>query len=68
VNSPEYFRAVESLLETDGPSRFGVRYDPNEKELNASQAARISGVSAKTYNNASRQLAAQGRFSWQNRK
>jgi hypothetical protein len=68
VNSPEYFKAVESLLETDGPSRFGVRYDPNEKELNANEAARVSGVSAKTYNNASRQLAAQGRFSWQNRK
>jgi hypothetical protein len=64
VNSPEYFKAVESLLETDGPSRYGVRYDPNEKELNPGEAAKVSGVSAKTYNNASRQLAAQGRFSY----
>ena len=33
VNSPEYFRAVESLLETDGPSRFGVDTTPMRKSL-----------------------------------
>jgi hypothetical protein len=56
VNSPEYFRAVETLLEMNGPTYYGVRFDPSEKNLNATEAAKVSGVSAQTYNNQSQRI------------
>jgi hypothetical protein len=65
VNSREYFNAIETF---EGPSRFGVRYDPKEKALTANQVAKASGLSAQEYNNASKQIAAQGRFSFQNKE
>jgi hypothetical protein len=68
VNSREYFNAIESLLEMEGPSRFGVRYDPKEKSLTANQVAKATGLSAQEYNRASKEIAAQGRFSFQNKE
>jgi len=65
VNSPEYFRAIESLLETDGPRYYGVRYDPQEKALTANQVCRGFGIDGNTYNNAARRVQAAGKFSWQ---
>ena len=61
VNSPEYFQAVESLLETDGPRYYGVSYDPKEKMLTPNQVCRMTGIDANTYNQAYAQLKADGR-------
>jgi hypothetical protein len=53
---------LETLLETHGQQFYGVKYDASEKALTPTQAAKISGLSADAYNNASRQLAAAGKF------
>jgi hypothetical protein len=53
---------IEDLLEMHGQTYGGVRFDPSERELNATQAAKISGVSAQTYNNAAQQLYNQRRL------
>src|SRR5262245_42543515 len=56
---------LEDLLEVHGPQCYGVRYDKNEKTLTPNQAAKMSGLNAKQYNQASREISAQERFSWQ---
>src|SRR5262245_58045821 len=61
VNSPEYFRAIESLLETSGPLYYNVTYDPKETALTANQVCRMTGIDAKTYNQAYAELKADGR-------
>jgi hypothetical protein len=53
---------IEDLLEMHGQTFYGVRFDPSEKELNATEAAKISGVSAKTYNNSTQYLYNQRRL------
>ena len=67
-NTPQYFQALEDNLQMHGPTFFGVKYDPNEKALTATEAAKVSKISANDYNRASQQLAAQGRFSFQEKK
>jgi hypothetical protein len=62
IFTPQGMDKLETLLETHGQQFYGVKYDSKEKTLTPNQAARISGVSADTYNNPSRQLAAAGRF------
>jgi hypothetical protein len=62
IFTPQGLNKLETLLETHGQTLFGVKYDANEKALTPTTAARISGVSADTYNAASRQLAVAGRF------
>jgi hypothetical protein len=52
-NTPQYFQAVRDLL-TMYAKDYGLRYDPQEEALDATQAAKISGVSANVYNNALR--------------
>jgi hypothetical protein len=64
ANSPQYFQAVRDLL-TMYAKDHGLHYDPEEEGLTANEAAKISGVSANTYNRASQQLASQRRFSFQ---
>jgi hypothetical protein len=60
-NTPAYYKRMNDLLELY--SREGnLRFDPQEDALTPAEAAKISRVSANTYNAASRQLAAQGRF------
>src|SRR5262245_61346573 len=59
---------LEDLLQVHGQQFFNVRYDPNEKALTPNAAAKISGLSPKQYNEASRILANQGRFSFQNER
>jgi hypothetical protein len=59
--TPAYYRAMNNLLEMYGKDG-GLHFDPNENALTANEAAKISGVSPNTYNAASQQLAAQGRF------
>ena len=60
-NTPQYFQAMDSLL-TMYAKDYGLRYDPEELLLTPNEAARISGVSANQYNDALRQVAAQGRL------
>jgi hypothetical protein len=72
VNSPEYFKAVEDLLEMHGPTYYGVRYDAGEKQLTANEAVKISlgdngQRSTKIYNDAARQAYAQGKIGTGNR-
>jgi len=64
-NSPAYFERGRDMLELDSARVTGVNYDPNTQALTADEAARISGLSPKAYNNAVQNIAAQGRFSWQ---
>jgi hypothetical protein len=66
-NTPQYFDAVKSLL-TMYAKDHGLHYDPEEEALTAGEAAKASGVSAQTYNNASRELARDGRFSFQQKR
>jgi hypothetical protein len=63
-NTPQYFEAVKSLL-TMYAKDHGLHYDPEEEALTANEAAKASGVSNQTYNNASRELARDKRFSFQ---
>jgi hypothetical protein len=60
-DSPKYADAVLSFMELYGKEN-GMDYDRNSQTLTPNQAAKISGLSPEAYNNASRQLAAQGRF------
>jgi len=61
-NTPAYFAAIKDLL-TMYSKDYGLRFDPEEEALDATQAAKISGVSANTYNRALQQVSAQGRLS-----
>src|SRR5262249_60032658 len=56
---------LEDLLELHGSQFYGVRYDKTEKTLTPNQAAKMSGLSANEYNQASREIGQQERFSWQ---
>jgi len=56
---------LEDLLEVHGSQFYGVRFDKNEKTLTPNGAAKMSGLSPQQYNEASRQIGNQGRFSWQ---
>jgi hypothetical protein len=60
-NTPAYFRAVKDLL-TLYAKDYGLQYDPEEEAITATEAAKISGISANTYNNSVRTLASQGRL------
>ena len=62
-----YFNAMDDLL-TLYSKDFGLRYDPEEKLLTAPEAARISGLSAKAYNQAAQEIGRQGRYSWQQKR
>jgi hypothetical protein len=66
-DDPRYEEMVKSAMEMYAKD-YGCPYDPNSEILTADEAAKISGLSPKQYNNASRHMAAQGRFSWQNRR
>src|SRR5262249_34856839 len=62
-----YFNAMDDLL-TLYAKDFGLRYDPEEKLLDANEAARISGLPVKTYNQAAQQVGRQGLYSWQQKR
>jgi hypothetical protein len=66
-DDPRYEEMVKSAMEMYAKD-YGCPYDPSTEILTADEAAKISGLSPKQYNNASRHMAAQGRFSWQGRK
>jgi hypothetical protein len=66
-NTQAYFDAMKDLLEMYAKD-YGLRYDRSEEVLTPNQAARASGVSAQTYNQSSKELAAQGRFSFQQKR
>jgi hypothetical protein len=66
-NTQPYFDAMDSLL-TMYAKDFGLRYDPEEKLLDATTAAKISGLPAQTYNRAAQEIGRQGRFSWQQKR
>jgi hypothetical protein len=68
VVSPQGKKILEELLETHGQAFHNVRFDPNEQTITATEAAKISGVSPQTYNNASRELARDGRFGFQQKR
>jgi hypothetical protein len=60
-DNPKYGDAVLSYMELYAKDH-GMPYDRKDQELTPNQAAKISGLSPQQYNNAARQLAAQGRF------
>jgi hypothetical protein len=62
--SRQYFQAVRSLLELYGKD-VGVRYDKDEEMINQQEAAQLCGLDQQSYQRAVREMAAQGRFSWQ---
>src|SRR5215472_7923333 len=62
-----YFDAMDGLL-TMYAKDFGLRYDPEEKLLNANQAAKISGIPAKTYNQEAQKIYQERGFSWQQKR
>src|SRR5215467_3704800 len=62
-----YFDAMDGLL-TMYAKDFGLRYDPEEKLLDATTAAKISGLPAKAYNQAAQEIGRQGRYSWQQKR
>jgi len=64
AGTQEYFDAMDSLL-TLYAKDYGLRYDPEEKLLDVNEAARISGLPVKTYNQAAQEIGRQGRYSWQ---
>jgi hypothetical protein len=60
--TPNFYRAMDDLMEMHGQHYYGVRFDPNsDKTLTSNEAAEISGLSPKSYDEAYRQLKAQGR-------
>jgi hypothetical protein len=61
-DSPKYEDAVLTFMELYGASHAGTPYDRSEQALTPNQAAKISGLNPDQYNNASRTLAGQGRF------
>jgi hypothetical protein len=67
-NSPEYFRRGRDFLELYSGPQMGVAYDSKDQALTANQAAKISGLSASEYNRAAKEIGAQGRYSWQQKK
>jgi hypothetical protein len=54
-NTPAYYRRMNDLLEMYSKD-LGLHYDPGEETLTATEAAKISGVSANTYNHAARRF------------
>src|SRR5262245_63685134 len=68
VFSPQGFDKLESLLEIHGQQFYGVRFDKNEQPLTANEAAKMSGQTAKAYNDASQRMGSDQRFSWQQKR
>jgi hypothetical protein len=66
-DDPRYEEMVKSGMELYA-KEAGCPYDRNTEMLTPDEAAKISGLSPKQYNNASRHIASQGRFSWQTRR
>src|SRR5262249_26097360 len=62
VYTPAYFDNLKTLLELHGEQFLGVRYDPNEQALTATEAAKISGLSPQAYNNAVHTMHRAGRL------
>ena len=62
VFTPQYFDRLKTLLEMHGEQFLGVRYDPNEQSLTATEAAKISGLSPQAYNNSVHSLHRAGRL------
>jgi hypothetical protein len=62
VFTPAYFENLKSLLELHGEQFLGVRYNRDEENLTANEAAKISGLSPQRYNQAARAVYASGKF------
>ena len=62
VFTPAYFDRLKTLMEMHGEQFLGVRYDPNEQALTATEAAKISGLSPQAYNNSVHALHRDGRL------
>jgi hypothetical protein len=61
-NSPAYFNAMNNLLELYSEQITGVKFDPEEKNLTADGAAKLSGLSPRDYNQSVQALQNQGRI------
>src|SRR5262245_28076784 len=59
-NDPHYAEMMRKGMEFYG-EKFGCPYDRGDEALTATEAAKISGLSPKSYNYAYQQLKAQGR-------
>jgi hypothetical protein len=60
-HTPAYYRRMNDALDLYA-KEAGLIFDSKEETLTPTEAAKISGISAQSYNNASRTLASQGRF------
>jgi hypothetical protein len=59
-NTQQYFDGLDTLMEMYGKN-YGTPYDPTQKMLTQSEAAKISGLDEKSYAAAYEQLRRQGR-------
>jgi len=62
--SQDYFDRGKDWLQLYSEQDTGIPYEPNAT-LTADEAAKISELSPKAYNEAAKEIGRQGRFSWQ---
>jgi len=65
--SQDYFDRGKDWLQLYSEQDTGIPYEPNAT-LTADEAAKISGLSPKAYNQAAQEIGRQGRFSWQQKR
>jgi hypothetical protein len=58
-DSPEYFKAVEGLLQMYGKEAAGVSFEPNEG-LTPDEVCKITGLQPKEYNRQARKMYQSG--------
>jgi hypothetical protein len=61
-NSPAYFHAMNNLLELYSEQITGVKFDPEERNLTADGATKLSRLSPRDYNQSVQALQNQGRI------
>jgi hypothetical protein len=58
-DTPEYFKAVEGLLEMYGKQAAGISFEPNEA-LSADEVCKMTGLQPKEYNRQARRMYQSG--------
>jgi hypothetical protein len=60
--TPEYFSAVKDLMQMYGKD-YGLNFDPGDELMTPDEAAKISGISPREYNNGVRRMLNEGKDS-----
>jgi hypothetical protein len=60
--TPQYFETMKNLMEIHGENFWGTKYTRDEEALDATEAAKISGLTPATYNRSARILYNSGRL------